>query len=241
MMKIILSISQIRTSHDMKSDLQTIEFLKDLPEDVILWLDAKTTWKDVEKGEYLFHEGEEACSMYFVVSGNVKIVKEFASGKNAILGFFGAGKMVAEVAAVDQKPYPASALVHEPSMVGEVEAEVFRELLTRAPEAAIRLIIGLGSKLRELTGNMSAMAVKTVEKRLARFLIKLADSIGEETDDGTLLMVPMTRRDLAEIIGSTFEVVERALKKMREGGILAVEGKKIVILKAAKLAELAGE
>lgn len=223
----------------MRSHLFSIKLLEGLPDDVIIWLDEQTGFKNVEKGEYLFHEGDEARSMFFVISGSVKVVKEFPSGKNAILGFFGAGKMVAEVVVVDQKPYPASAMAHEPSVVGEVRAEVFRELLARAPETAIRLIIGLGGRLRELTGNIGAMAVKTVEKRVARFLIKLADSSGKETDDGTLLMMPMTRRELAEIIGSTFEVVERALKKMKDRGILAVEGKKIVILIPADLAELA--
>ena len=225
----------------MTDHLEKIKLLNGLPDEVLNWLDKETEYKEVGKGDYLFHEGEEPARMYFVVSGGIKVVREFPSGKNSILGIFGPGQMVAEIAVVDQKPYPASAVAHEASLVGGVDAKIFRELLTRAPEAAIRLIVGLGGKLRELTGNMSAMAVQTVEKRLARFLLKLADRIGEPVETGIMIFMPMTRRDLAEIIGASFEVIERSLKKMREAGILAVDGKEIVILSKDNLSALLDE
>ena len=225
----------------MTNHLNKIKLLSGLPDEVLNWLEENTDYEEVAKGDYLFHEGEEPLRMYFVVSGGIKIVKEFPSGKNAILGIFGPGQMVAEIAVVDQKPYPASAVAHVASLVCAVDAKIFREFLTKAPEAAIRLIVSLGGKLRELTGNMSAMAVQTVEKRLARFLLKLADRIGEPVAEGIMIFMPMTRRDLAEIIGASFEVIERSLKKMREAGILAVDGKEIVILSKDNLAALLDE
>ena len=56
-----------------------------------------------------------------------------------------------------------------------------------------------------------------------------------------MIFMPMTRRDLAEIIGASFEVIERSLKKMREAGILAVDGKEIVILSRENLSALLDE
>ena len=119
----------------MTDHLEKIKLLNGLPDEVLNWLDKETEYKEVGKGDYLFHEGEEPARMYFVVSGGIKVVREFPSGKNSILGIFGPGQMVAEIAVVDQKPYPASAVAHEASLVGGVDAKIFRELLTKAPES----------------------------------------------------------------------------------------------------------
>lgn len=210
--------------------LREIEIFSSLPEDVLLWLGDRVSWKELKKGEYLFHEGEATEYMFVIAKGRVKIVKEFPNGKNAIIGMFSTGAMVAEVAAVDGLPYPASAIVLENSTIGFVPSGVFLEMLRKTPDAAIKLIIGLGVKLRKLTDNLGSISTQKVEKRLARFLAKLSQDIGVQKSDGLLLTLPMTRRDLAEIIGTSFEVVERALKKMRENNVISVEGKKILIL-----------
>ncbi|VAX16339.1 hypothetical protein MNBD_NITROSPINAE03-279 [hydrothermal vent metagenome] len=46
---------------------------------------------------------------------------------------------------------------------------------------------------------------------------------------------------MAEIIGTSFEVVERSLKKMREKGIIEAAGKRIVILKPSALEAIFAE
>ncbi len=220
----------------MRTRLQETRLFSSLPIETIDWLAERTIKKSYKKGEYLFHEGEESRALYVINDGSVKVVKEFASGKNAILGIFGPGTTVAEVAVVDGKPYPASAVAHMDTETGLISATVFMELLRKAPEeSAIQMIHGLGARLRDMTETLGVLAVETVNKRLARFLIKLAGTIGEETDDGLLLTLPMTRRDIAEIIGATFEVVERSLKKFRDEKIIAVNGKKIIILDKTRL------
>lgn len=215
-----------------------VKLFSALPPDIMAWLDGKTSWTHVCKGDYIFYEGEPAEKVYIVGKGSVKVVKEFASGKNAIMGIFGPGGLMAEVAAVDGKPYPASGVAMEDSYIGAIPSLVFCELLRKAPESAILLIRGLGAKLREFSSNLGSLAVQTVEKRLARFLHKLAQSSGVKGKEGLTLNLSMTRRDLAEIIGTSFEVVERSLKKMRSENIISVDGKTIVILDPKRLEAL---
>ncbi|MGK7345786.1 MAG: Crp/Fnr family transcriptional regulator [Candidatus Nitrospinota bacterium M3_3B_026] len=217
--------------------LRKTRLFSGLTDDMLDWLSKKTVWTEYKKGEHIFYEGEDAEKMYIIAQGRVKVVKEFPNGKNAIIGIFGPGGIVAEVAAIDGGPYPASSVALEDCRVGALPAQALHGLLVRDPEASINMIVGLGAKLRELTENLGSLAVQTVEKRLARFLTKMGSQIGVETDEGLMLMLPMTRRDLAEIIGTSFEVVERSLKKMREEKIISVEGKKIVIKDQERLAE----
>ncbi|MBI5814092.1 MAG: Crp/Fnr family transcriptional regulator [Nitrospinae bacterium] len=193
-------------------------------------------WKQFPKGKRLFAEGDPVENVYFIDSGAVKLVKEYSSGKNAILGMMGPGALVAEVAAVDGKPYPATCVAMEDCRAGAIPAKVFVELLRKEPDVAIKIISSVGGKLRELTSNLGFLAVQTVDKRLARFLYKLAQDIGEKSGKGCRISLGMTRKDIAEIIGTSFEVVERCLKKMRDDGLIQVDGKKIDISDLGRLA-----
>lgn len=218
--------------------LKKIKLFSRLPEETLKWLNGKVTWEEFDKGSYLFREGETAEKTYLVVKGSVKIVKEFSSGKNAIMGIFGPGSVVAEVAAVDNRPYPASCVALENSSAGAIPAKVFQELLKKEPNVAIMMIAGLGCKLRELTENLGAISVMPVDKRLARLLHKLASNMGVKSASNVEITLHMTRRDMAEIIGTSFEVVERSLKKFREDNLISVDGKKITIHDYQKLEEM---
>lgn len=207
----------------------------------LISLEKKISWKSYKKGDRLFQEGDEADMMFVIASGRVKVVKEFQSGKNAIMGIFGEGGIVAEIAVIDKLPYPASAIALEEATAGAIPAATFIDFLKKNPDSLIRLVVGLGGRLREFVDNMGSLAVQSVEKRLARLLTKLGGQIGVELDDGLELILPLTRQDLAEIIGTSFEVVERSLKKMREKGIIEVAGKRIVILKPKALEAIFAE
>ncbi|MBI4664840.1 MAG: Crp/Fnr family transcriptional regulator [Nitrospinae bacterium] len=222
----------------MNEQLKKIRLFSKLSDETASWLASRMAIRNYTKGDYLFHEGEDAHKVYLVVKGSVKIVKEFASGKNAIMGIFGPGQMVAEVAAVDSKPYPASCVAMDEVTAAAIPSETFLELFRKAPEVPVMMIVGLGAKLRELTANLGSIAVQPVEKRLARLLSKLSADMGVTTPGGVALTLNMTRKDMAEIIGTSFEVVERSLKKLREDGVISVDGKKITIHKMPALEEI---
>jgi len=218
--------------------LKQVRMFSALPEDRLAELNKGIIWQEVKKGERIFEEGAEADRMYIIARGQVKIVKEFPSGRNAIMGIFGPGGAVAEIVAVDKLPYPASAVALEDSTVGAVLSKKLVPFLKENPDALLSMIGGLASRLREMVDNIGSLAVQSVEKRVARFLVKLSDKIGEKNSDGIALRLPMTRQDLAEIIGTSFEVVERSLKKLREKGLIRVEGKKITILRPRELRDI---
>ncbi|MDH5509809.1 MAG: Crp/Fnr family transcriptional regulator [Nitrospinota bacterium] len=218
---------------DVAPELETlkrVEFFAVLTDSVLAELARQMVWKKYKKGERLFDEGEHAHSVFIIADGKVKVVKEFPSGKNAILGIFGIGGLVAEIAVIDKLPYPATAIAMDDCVVGALPADLFIIFLRNNPDALLEMVAGLGAKLRDLADNMGSMAVESVEKRLARFLLKFGDEIGKRTKEGLSYTLPVTRQDIAELIGTSFEVVERGLKKMKVNGLIKVDGKKIVIL-----------
>src|SRR5215471_12005361 len=128
--------------------------------------------KSLEKGEYLFHEGDAAQGFYVVQRGAVNVHRVNAAGKEQIIHIFRAGDSFAEVALASPTGYPADARAIEPTQVLLVRKEGFLELLKRQPELALRMLGSMSSHLRVLVGQIEDLTVKDVETRLANWLVK---------------------------------------------------------------------
>lgn len=70
--------------------------------------------KPLEKGDYLFHEGDPARGFYVVQRGAVNVHRVSATGKEQVIHIFRAGDSFAEVALATETGYPADARAIEP-------------------------------------------------------------------------------------------------------------------------------
>ena len=196
---------------------------------------------EFKKGDILFHEGEPPAHLWFVVEGEVKVFKEYASGKSAIMGIFGVGGTVAEAAIIDGKAYPASCQAVTNVKVARMKRDDALRIMTSNSKIALRIMMGLSTKLRTLTSDLGSMSVLSVIRRLSRFLLKLSDKMGVKDKDGIRFELFLTRKDMAECIGTSFEVAVRALGKLQSDNVLEIDGKKVLIKEIEELERLAGE
>src|SRR5215467_1261276 len=86
---------------------------------------AVTVIKSIEKGDYLFHEGDPAHGFYVVQRGAINVHRVNAAGKEQIIHIFRTGDSFAEVALASTTGYPADARAIEPSQVLLVQKEGF--------------------------------------------------------------------------------------------------------------------
>ena len=73
------------------------------------------------------------------------------------------------------------------------------------------------------------IAMKSVLQRLSAQLVGLAEEYGREVGEETIIDLPLTRQELAELIGVTRETATRELSKLSRAGAVRLEGKKIYI------------
>ena len=89
---------------------------------------------------------------------------------------------------------------------------------------------------------LGRQSTATVEQRVARALLRLADSLGEDRGaQGLLLEVPLSRADLAGLARSTPETVSRVMSALRREGIIDSGRRWTSILDRAALEERAAE
>jgi CRP-like cAMP-binding protein len=191
------------------------------------------------RGDYLFREGESSDTLYTVVSGRVKVFKTTARGADLILEIFGPGDPVGAVAVYESRPYPASATALETTTCLAVPRQAFFALLESHPSLVKGLLTGLTHRLVELTNRLAELSTGRIDARLARFFLKLADTIGQTSADGTFIPLALSRQELADMIGTTIETAIRIMSRWGKDNLVRTEKDGFVVQDRAALEHIA--
>jgi CRP-like cAMP-binding protein len=195
-----------------------------------------------EKDDYLFWEGEPAEWLVLVTAGQVKMIKHSESGRETILATFGPGQIVGEVGVLVGETYPATAQALEPASTLNLRRDDYTELVRKYPDLAWALIQELGRRLQGAHETIRSLAVEKVERRVARVVLRMANTAGERLDDGTVrISVPLSRQDVADMAGTVIETAIRALSKFQKQGLIETREGHIVLLEAHRLVAIAEE
>lgn len=186
--------------------------------------------KKAERREIILREGEPAESIYFVVSGALKLSKTSAEGKEQILSILRPGDSFNDVPVFDDGPNPASAEAMGPVVLYELSKSDFKALLQSNPVVAANTIIVLAEQVRRLVSLVEDLSFRHVIGRVARILL--------EYSDGAAPGARLTQQDMAAMAGTAREVVGRSLKSLEQEGVIKFDRHRIVIVDREALRDM---
>jgi CRP-like cAMP-binding protein len=200
--------------------------------------ELRNLMRSVEYGadEAIFHEGTPAFGFFIICSGKAKLIKQGPAGKRQILKIVGPGELLGEENLFDGGTHTASARTIEPTRARFIKREDFLDFLKRHPTVALQLAEKVARELQSFQAKLIETAYESCRARLARLLLALATQYG--TAEGEI-QAHISRMDLAEMAGISTETAIRTLGELEERGLIALKRRKIVILDAAALEELA--
>ena len=207
-------------------------------------IEARLAHRRYEKGDYLFFEGDAAEALVFVAEGRVKMIKHSESGRETILATFGPGQIVGEVAVLSGEAYPATAQALEPTTTLSLQRAAYVALVQAHPELAWALIEELGRRLQRAHETIRSLAVEKVERRVARVLLRMANTTGErleEASDAVRITIPLSRQDIADMAGTVLETAIRTMSKFQRQGLVETREGHIVLLQPHRLVAIAEE
>lgn len=184
----------------------------------------------------VFHEGDRSNFVIVIVDGRVKVVTTADDGEESLLSVRGAGSLVGELAALDDAPRLASAVVLEPLTAVVLTAEQFRDFLGRHPRAALELARTLIQRLRESDRRRAEFGSFDVTGRLAALLLELSS---RESSGNQRAGITLSQHELAGMIGASRESVARALTTMRGRGLVETGRRAITVVDPEGLRSLA--
>jgi CRP/FNR family transcriptional regulator len=200
---------------------------------------AVATIRAYEKGERVFDEGDASDFFHVIVSGRVKVYKKRPDGNDIILEIFGAGGPLGAVAVYESRPYPASAEAIEATTCLLVPRPAFFVLLEQHPSLVRGLLSSMSHRLVELTTRLAELTGGHVDARFARLFLKLATQMGRSERGGTFIPLALSRRELADLTGTTIETSIRIMSRWGKDDVLRTEKDGFVIVDRATLQALA--
>jgi CRP-like cAMP-binding protein len=193
-----------------------------LQPDEIELLCAAGRGRRLRRAEVLFSEGDRSEFVFIIRRGAVKVLSASATGYETVLGVRSSGEIIGELAALDGKPRCASVVAVEPTDGFVVDGKAFRTFLVGHPTVMLALLGQAIGRLREADRRRLEFGTHNVAGRVARVLLDLADQFGA--------VIPLAQHEIAGATGASREMVARALRGLRDGGVIATERGRIVIL-----------
>lgn len=202
-------------------------------------VDATTT-RRLGAREELFHKGDEAAQVYVVASGRLKVVTASAEGDEVLLAILDEGEVVGELPLLTGGRRTANVVALEASELLALARRDFLRFLRDRPEAAIELMVVLAERLVRITEFAEDALFLALPARLAKKLLHLADRYGEAGDGGTRIDLRLSQGELADLVGTTRESVNKQIRAWSEIGIVRMERGEITILDPQRLERFAG-
>ncbi|AFQ44624.1 Crp/Fnr family transcriptional regulator [Desulfosporosinus meridiei] len=188
------------------------------------------------RGQILFVEGEIGSSVYFVLTGQVKLSRSTQTGEKQIIDWCGPYECFAEVLLLESGSYAATAEVIKDSTLLVLNNEIMPQLLEANPALSVALIRTLSRRLRLAQEFIRILTNRSTTGILAALLLRLARP-AVTTGKPIFVDASMTHRDLASMIGTSRECVNRAINGWKRAGILKLVDGRLEILKPHELAD----
>src|SRR5512142_618754 len=208
--------------------LRRVPIFSGLDDTQVEFLVARTVERKVGANELLFSEGDPCAGLFVVQSGNVRIFKSAASGREQVLAIEGPGSSIAELPVFDGGNYPASAQALNESSILFVSKQAFQSLCLQHPEVALKVLKVVGSRLRRLVGIIEELSFTTVRHRLTALLLRVAKA-GKKVPDGIEIVLNANNQELAAQLGTVRELVSRNLSRLQAEGLIRIDGRTVTL------------
>ena len=206
-----------------------IPLFQGLPQETVDQLLSRGVQRSYPRNCVILNEGDEASSLYIVLSGRLKVFRADAQGKEFVLETLSEGDQFGELALLDEAPRSASVATLEPCKLLVLSKASFQESLARDPELAMQIIQTLASKIRRLTDTAYVIATHDVFGRLRALLTERAKV------KGNLMIVEerLTHQEIANRIGCAREMVTRVMRDLAVGGYIETDAEHRIVIRKA--------
>jgi len=183
--------------------------------------------------DMLFQAGEEAHFFGIVISGAYKLMKSSLSGEDVIVHFAIPGDIVAAfIMSQPHSKFPITATAMGPSRFLKLPRDNFMNLWKKNPELILQIQSSLACRMQQLLDDKMLMKAP-LSRRLSSLLLNLLDKSNHQEQG--LIPLQLTRKEIADTLGSSVESIIRIMSDWSKKGILETNDKQIKIIKVDQL------
>ncbi len=221
-------MSPVRPSKEALDSLRTIPLFAGVDDDDLESIAALLIERKIPKGHTIVEEGLSGDYMYILAEGEVKVTKLSGDGREKILELLGPGAFFGEMSLLDNAVRSASVKTLAETRILALSRSDFLKELRHNPDLAMAVIQELTHRVRQMDEQASSLSFQRVKERTQGLLIRLAKG-NADRPDGRRATPSLTHQQIADMIGTSRETVTRIVKRLKEDGWLAQEGKQYLV------------
>lgn len=216
-------------------------FFQNVDDETLANIVPRFVLREYKRRDYIWIQGDPSDVFGIIRDGYVKIIKHSEGGKDILLELLGPGDVIGAVALLEGRPYPATARALDDAMLLTLSRAEFLDIIAHSTAVATQALVAIGSRLRHAHEMVRQLAVECVESRIANVLLMLASRSTSDLSDRTIIRARLTRRDIAEMVGTALETAIRILSRWEKSGIVGRERGHLVLFDVAALQKLSSE
>lgn len=210
---------------------------------------AKDSWSFIREAgtvhvyqprETIFHAGTPVAFIHLLCQGTVQLSIGNGTGQHQMIRVVSGTCEILDKAGLQEKTHSVSCVGLTACQISMYPREPFLNLVQREPGLVRHLLVQLSAEIGTLLKEIRQHCFLPVSGRLAQALLNLAQPDGGQHADGWWIPYPLTRQEIADLVGVSRETASRFLSAWHRNKLIKVNGQWISILKPDRLAVLAG-
>jgi CRP-like cAMP-binding protein len=185
--------------------------------------------KKFKKDSTIFHEGKNSSSIYCLHEGHVKIFKNGKDGENKIIYILNPGDLMGWEQ-LTESVYNKNAVALEDLTLSAFPISPFLNLIKADSLFSLEFAKYLCRGKIMLESKVLHLFKDSLRQRLALNILLLMEKFGINNERKVLLRIPLSRMDMASLIGTNPETVFKLLSQFKKEGIIDFVDKRMLIL-----------
>lgn len=208
---------------DVKKRLKAVPLFRELEEEELNHIVEIAQTRLFKQKLYVFMQEDPLDRVFFIHSGKVKIFKTDSSGREQIVSVLEAGEMFPHAGFFRKGCYPAHAEVLEEAQLIVIPIEQFEKILLSNPMLCIKIFNVLGEKIVDLQNRLEEQILHTTYEQIIMLLLRLCKTNGEKHGEHYKITTQFTNRELANMIGTSRETVNRTISQLKKKEFLLTD------------------
>ena len=193
--------------------------------------------REYRSGEAVFVQGRPNDGVHCVSGGTVGIRRLDGNGNSVLLGLAYPGDIIGYRSFLTGSEHKTSAEALGPSIVCQIDRATIAALLAGNPALGLRFLKRSIGELESAHDMMFRQATLSNRHKFVHLLLVLVQRHGRRlTDGGQSIELPVSRRDLASMVGTRHETISRIIGRLETDGIAHFSGRQVTIPNVEALA-----
>ena len=193
-------------------------------------LDRAKTCNVYEPGQVVFYEGNACLGIHCVESGSIKLRKTGPRGDEIVVGLVGSGATLGYLAYFGGRGYTMTAEALTACRICFIDRAVVRTLIHSSPAVGLAFLHRLSGDVERSEEERVRALSLPLRARAAHLLLVLKDRSASADEEGQLTIeLPLSRRDLAAMLGTRPESLSRLIREFETDGVAHFGSRQVVV------------